>query len=386
MRLINLFLDKYERSTKWNGIKEGNVSLRIEENDYKIIGKALLIKEAIELEQRDFIKIVWVKGYYNQDIEKVTYSLTDIQKFYELAERIPKYQLVEEQKNLALALTTKLRSSWIKDYISYEKIAALEKGNYDKDMDKLKLLYQCLEGLDKLELPVYKRVFSKRYLKNSKLFEKQLQSVIINIAKKYNPTVEEDMDDSEVLFQLSIEEYSQELNLKGCLELEVDGIRLNTGENHYGTVLNTQTLKNAKIMDTQLINKILTIENKANFVAQPYEKGTLILFFHGYFTPVERNFLIQLREKLEGQPVTYYHNGDLDYGGVRIFQYIKHRIFPELQPYKMDVETFNQYLNYGEPMEEELIDKLKKCKEPCLSGLIERIIETGMVIEQEVYL
>ncbi|WFR58364.1 hypothetical protein QA584_04655 [Anaerocolumna sp. AGMB13025] len=40
MNLINLFLDKYERSTKWNGIKEGNVSLRIEENDYKIIGKA----------------------------------------------------------------------------------------------------------------------------------------------------------------------------------------------------------------------------------------------------------------------------------------------------------------------------------------------------------
>ena len=32
------------------------------------------------------------------------------------------------------------------------------------------------------------------------------------------------------------------------------------------------------------IKKIITVENKANFAYMPYEKGTLILFCHGFFS------------------------------------------------------------------------------------------------------
>jgi hypothetical protein len=40
----------------------------------------------------------------------------------------------------------------------------------------------------------------------------------------------------------------------------------------------------------------------------------------------------------------------------------------------------------AEHIENEKLEKLKKCEEPLLQDVINRIIETGLVIEQEAYL
>nr|WP_303038132.1 Wadjet anti-phage system protein JetD domain-containing protein [Enterocloster clostridioformis] len=63
---------------------------------------------------------------------------------------------------------------------------------------------------------------------------------------------------------------------------------------------------------------------------------------------------------------TYLHTGDLDYGGVKIFQYIKKSIFPNLQPYLMDTQTHEQYKAYGEPIETIKLEKLQRTTEPLL--------------------
>lgn len=394
MTLIDLIIDQYERSSKWNNITSGNASFRIEEKHYKQLGKIELVSQANELEKEGLLKIRWVKGYYNVDIEKVEYPLIHMEHFYQLSNREPKYQIVSRQQQIVMNYYNMFKSSWIRKYVETEVLTRLEKGSYEQDEDKIHLLFQCLFGIDQLEAPIFKRVFSKRYLKNSKIFEKQLQTKIIGIAKKYSDEIDEEMEDSDILSQLYIEEYSQELNIKGSLLIEIEGNIIDTGFYRYGTVLNSQTLKNVSIADKQNIKKILTIENKANFEAEPYEEGTLIIFSHGYFTPLERNFLIQLKEKLKEKrneklidnPVKYYHSGDLDYGGVCIFKYIKNRIFPALKPYRMDKETFEKYQSFGESIEESTLEKLKKCEEPLLQEVMNRIIETGLVIEQEAYL
>ena len=118
-------------------------------------------------------------------------------------------------------------------------------------------------------------------------------------------------------------------------------------------------------------------------MSMTFEEGTLILFSHGYFTPRERDFLKRLYQVLEGKNVEYYHTGDLDYGGVKIFQYIKKDIFPPLKPLWMDIETFEKYKSEGEPIEKSKLDKLRKVKEPLLQELIDKICEEELVIEQE---
>lgn len=386
MTLIDVIIDQYERSAKWNNDILGNTSLRIEEKHYKDLGKNQLINGAKELEEKELLKIKWVKGYHNIDIEKLEYPLVNLTHFYQLANRIPKYEIVKQQLNMVHSYYNRIKSTWIRNYIELEVLPRLEKGNYETDHEKMVLILQCLSGLDQLVTPMLKRIFSKRFLKNSKVFEKQLQAMIVRLARKYSDEIEDTMEDSDVLSQLYIEEYSQELYVKGSIRIEVEGNTIDTGNFPYGTVLNTQTIKNSIILDNPQIIKILTIENKANFIAEPFQEGTLIIFSHGYFTPLERVFLKRLKDKLSEQRVEYLHSGDMDFGGVRIFGYIKNRIFPEVQPFRMDLETFRRYLVYAEPIEESALEKLKKCNEPLLQVVINQIIDTGLVIEQEAYL
>jgi hypothetical protein len=386
MTLIDLIIDQYERSSKWRGDLLGHASFRVEEQHYKLIGKSILILEAKELEREHLLRIRWVKGYYDIDIEKVEYPLSNLEAFYQRSGRIPKIHWMEQKLSLVQAYYDNIRSPWIRKYTEEEIFHKLHYGTDKHSLEEFQLLYQCFLGIDQLDAPIYKRIFSKRYLSNSKMFEKKLQSKILRIARKYSEDIEDTMEDYEVLSQLFIEEYAQELSVKGCLRLEVQGNIIDTGAFPFGTVLNTQTLKAAVILDNLQIKKVLTIENKANFVAESFEEGTLIIFCHGYFSPLEREFLIKLREKLTSREMIYLHSGDLDYGGVRIFRYIRTRIFPEVQPYRMDLDTFERYISYGEEIEEGPREKLMNIKELLLQDVIDRILETGFVIEQEAYL
>lgn len=94
-------------------------------------------------------------------------------------------------------------------------ISRLDKGNFPKDVEKLELYTCCLRGIDELEEPVYKRIFSKNYLNNSKKFENEVQGHLI-CSKEVLDEIEEDMDDKTVLSQLLLEEYAQELEMKGA--------------------------------------------------------------------------------------------------------------------------------------------------------------------------
>ncbi len=154
-----------------------------------------------------------------------------------------------------------------------------------------------------------------------------------------------------MLQQLWIEEYAQELSLKGklhfCLKEENGSTQeINTECYRFGTTLNSQTLEHAEIKEVQNIQKIVIFENKANYISAPYKDGILYLFSHGYFSPKECRFLKQLHQVLKNQTsceVQYFHSGDLDYGGIKIFQYIRKTIFPELEPLQMDVDTYEAY-------------------------------------------
>lgn len=389
MTLIDLILDQYERSEKGKkGDMSGNASFRVEEEHRDSIGKAALVQEAKELEREQLLKIRWVRGYYNVDIEKVEYPLSSMSSFYERVKRTPGFQLIGQNIRMVREYYDQIQSTWIRRYTEEEILPKLSRGAYKQDSEDLLKLYQCFLGLDQLDAPIFKRVFSKRFLNNSKTFERELQDKVIRIARRYYEEIEEidAMEDTQVLSQLYIEEYAQELLVKGSLKLEVMGRRLDTGIFPFGTVLNTQTIKNAKLLDNTQITKVLTIENKANFISEPLEEGTLIIFCHGFFSPLEREFLIRLREKLRAQQVSYYHCGDMDYGGIRIFQYIRNRIFGEVLPYRMDISTFEEYQAYSEPMKKVTLEKLKQLKEPLLQDLIDRMLETGRMLEQEAYL
>ena len=155
----------------------------------------------------------------------------------------------------------------------------------------------------------------------------------------------------------------------------------------YGVVLNSQTVKHAMVeVEQPALKKIVTIENKTNYLAMEYDPEILYIYSHGYFSPLEREFLKKLQRVIEGKDVEVFHSGDMDYGGIRIFEYIQKHIFPGIKPLQMDVETYEKYEEYAKTISKETMGKLEKVNVPLLEELKEKLLETGKGIEQESFL
>ena len=418
MILVNDIIAQYEKVKGWENwpqLPTGGKSLEISEEYFRKGYRQQILEEIRQLEDRQLIhmeKKDWVE--YGWDPIRVRYRMENMTGFYELAEKVPTWQRLQEQQAKAEWVRRQIRTPWILCWLE-EKTTGILKGRAlaDEELPARELLYQCMIGLDYLaqeaDGPMLMRVFSRRFLGNSKTFEKKCKSMVIHGARIYHPDVSEDkdaMNDVDVLEQLHLEVYSQELTLKGSLRLRLtgpDGTEklLDTADYPYGLVLNQQTLSHVTIDKEQTICRVLLIENKANFMAEPYEPGKLVIFTHGYITPTEKKFLIRLREVLDRPqaisqqpqgnfvPVIYQHCGDLDFGGICIYRYLREKVFPQLTPYRMDIATYEACLAAGltETITEEMSGKLQKLEEdPQLGELAGRLAADRRVVEQEAYL
>lgn len=386
MRLIDKIIDKIESSSvDWREEASGNRSLQIKQKDLDDIGKRTLLNEAAELEKAGLVRCKWFGAH--TDIERISYSLDHQEALYHMAGRTPKSARIGACCEALRQEMDGIHKTWIRSH--YQSLLdSIEQGREPEVLSpgSRDSYFACFSGLDQLTEPIYKRIFSKKYLGDSKLFERELESYAVSAARKYCDLVDENMKSQEVLTQLYIDDYATELALKGDLTIETDGRPIDLSAFRYGALLNSSMLKHTTIPAGQAIKKIITVENKANYMTIPYEEGSLIIFSHGYFSPLEREFLITLRQSLSSVETEYYHTGDLDYGGVRIFQYIQTSIFPALKPYQMDPETYDTYAAYGTPIEPSKLKKLKTLQYPPLQPLINRICQDGLGIEQESFL
>ena len=345
----------------------GGRTLRITQEDYDACGKEELIEEVQRLERAGLLTVKkWVVP--DSDVELVAYQVEHLPDFYRLAdsesgeEYWPKQAKVNYYiRMIDQELSEGFQKEWIENY------------------------------LEKLKEPMMKRIFSKRYLKDSKIFEREMERNVVTAARRYCPEITADMDIQTVLEQLLIEENSQELAVKGPLKLKIwkgsEAKRVDLSDFTYGVVLNSQTVKHAMVeVEQPALKKIVTIENKTNYLAMEYDPEILYIYSHGYFSPLEREFLKKLQRVIEGKDVEVFHSGDMDYGGIRIFEYIQKHIFPGIKPLQMDVETYEKYEEYAKTISKETMEKLEKVNVPLLEELKEKLLETGKGIEQESFL
>lgn len=160
--------------------------------------------------------------------------------------------------------------------------------------------------------------------------------------------------------------------------------KIDTSLNYYGTVINAQTLEHAVPNLRNSVEKIIVIENKANYESMEYDPKVLYIFCHGYFSPKEVRFL-QMLMKTAPEEIQCYHWGDMDYGGIQIFLYNEKNIFPNLIPWKMDVPSYKAALEKEKGIK--LCSKKQKKLEALNAGKLEAlkqcILENKMEIEQE---
>ena len=382
------------------------------EADQKLLdavgGRSVLLRQAGELEKLTGIsgKIIVKWKAVRTEIEKITVSpdaiplLCQVEQIEDPRERqLSQMELAESWKSRVA------QADWLIPYYDHI-LERLNSGKHVKDVPGLEdpLFFLFLNKTAEERKPLYRRAFSAQVctiwngiaqtkqseskITPTKRFEKIYQSAVLSVLKQYSPLYEEGMSDEELLTAHGILTYAQTLEFKGAVSYRIDdGPAISTAAQIYGTMFNKQTLENAVPISIVGIRQIMTIENKANYEKMQFRRDTLYIFCHGFFSPPERKFLSRVVE-LAGTDTEYFHWGDMDYGGIRIFKFLQKNLFPKLKPWKMDVTDYTMALQMGASisLETDKRERFEQMDAGVLTPLKEAILKNGKEIEQELLL
>ena len=382
------------------------------EADQKLLdavgGRSVLLRQAGELEKLTGIsgKIIVKWKAVRTEIEKITVSPDAIP----LLCQVEQIEDPRERQLLQMELTESWKSrvaqaDWLIPYYDHI-LERLNSGKLVKDVPGLEdpLFFLFLNKTAEERKPLYRRAFSAQVctiwngiaqtkqseskITPTKRFEKIYQSAVLSVLKQYSPLYEEGMSDEELLTAHGILTYAQTLEFKGAVSYRIDdGPAISTAAQIYGTMFNKQTLENAVPISIVGIRQIMTIENKANYEKMQFRPDTLYIFCHGFFSPLERKFLSRV-VALAGTDTEYFHWGDMDYGGIRIFKFLQKNLFPKLKPWKMDVTDYKMALQMGASisLETDKRERFEQMDAGVLTPLKEAILKNGKEIEQELLL
>ena len=382
------------------------------EADQKLLdavgGRSVLLRQAGDLEKLTGIsgKIIVKWKAVRTEIEKITVSsdaiplLCQMEQIEDPRERqLSQMELTESWKSRVA------QADWLIPYYDHI-LERLNSGKLVKDVPGLEdpLFFLFLNKTAEERKPLYRRAFSAQVctiwngiaqtkqseskITPTKRFEKIYQSAVVSVLKQYSPLYEEGMSDEELLTAHGILTYAQTLEFKGAVSYRIDdGPAISTAAQIYGTMFNKQTLENAVPISIVGIRQIMTIENKANYEKMQFRPDTLYIFCHGFFSPLERKFLSRVVE-LAGTDTEYFHWGDMDYGGIRIFKFLQKNLFPKLKPWKMDVTDYKMALQMGASisLETDKRERFEQMDAGVLTPLKEAILKNGKEIEQELLL
>ena len=159
---------------------------------------------------------------------------------------------------------------------------------------------------------------------------------------------------------------------------------------------NAEEIKSIQLCNTNepAAKTVLTIENKETFYAlgtpQNYRSEKLsrydcFLYIGGYLNRAAS----ALVKALASSGFSFYHAGDLDPDGILILQQIKSIAGKPVTPVRMDAATFDQYRSWARTLARPILAQIRKISDetraiPELAGLIRRIEETSLGVEQEI--
>jgi hypothetical protein len=169
---------------------------------------------------------------------------------------------------------------------------------------------------------------------------------------------------------------------------------INVGGHILGLPLESaEAIEAIRLVSEQKEKTVLTIENKETFYAlgsqqkhgKDLSRYDCFFYIGGYFNRAAA----ALVKTLAFSGFSFYHAGDLDPDGVLILQQIQDVAERPVIPVRMDAATFDQYLAWARPLTKSMLSQIEKIREetrsvPELAGLLRRIQETGMGVEQEI--
>jgi len=374
--------------------------------DYNIenpIIKNDINQAVLDLTNKELIGFQWMRGQKNHIISKLWLNVDLVGKVYDQLGRRPKRDIVDDtllQLNDFLTrikahYTTKFPVQWIYKWLedSIEEISRKRSigvilPEQQSERDDLFKAFSYLANNTELETLV--RVFSMDCFGDSKHFELSVKSRLVRIIKKY--LAQDNCTDEEALRLVGIVSYPEQFAFSGDLTIVLPKGSVNFALLPFGGTLTIDDVKSGQIIIAQNVKRVLTIENRANYVDYVHksqESNELVLYHGGQFSPAKRIFFQKVVSSLPSG-CNFYHWGDIDYGGFLMLARLRREIFSAIKPWRMNQNELVKYMKFTVGFSETYRKRLTSLLEiselsDCFS-CIEYMLKINVRLEQEIML
>lgn len=346
----------------------------------------------IELQNAGVIEFTWARFLEGREVQRYYLQVEQLMLAYELAGRTPKHEKLNAIRKI-MPLLQDHPWEWVRAWFT-EGIEQLDKGKAPLGMDMEERegreeLVQALLSLPSIEGVMAKRTFSQLVYHDTKKFEQSVEKRLLSLCKKYWRLELE--QEEEYLDQLGLVVHPKLSLIAGPLVFIVDGQRVDVGGLPGGMGLTGETIDWLEICEVNG-SQVLLVENLTCFhhVVQERQADTVVIFTGGFPHRNLQKLLLKVSQyvKMRGEPVLpVSHWGDLDFGGIQIFEFIRRKLVPSLRPDRMDVKTFESYqkqgIAFGKPYERKLQALLENEDYVEWRPLVEAILREGVRVEQE---
>lgn len=394
-KIINKLLDSYESSTLFTGKNKVTVHIAFPFNRSTLpvyFDESSLVYEEIHaamqrLVQQGLITIEWKKGKEGHIISKVLLCTKELEKAYAYVSRIPKADLIDQNKELLSELRKRYHTPVYQSLIDYldNRLENAQSVKEFIDLPNLSETEVLLTGIAQIEQNdkiCYIREFSIEHFCDSKVFE----SMSGKITRAMHMFVEEyrEKELDEILAEYGIYHTPNYVYFKGNVSLGIGDYGYRIGELHQGIGISGEDIERICFQDVTQIRKVITIENLTTFFRweEPY---SLMVYLGGYHNSVRRRLLTQIYHRLP--EADYFHFGDIDVGGFLIYEDLCRKTGIPFKLYKMDQDHLMRYEKYGRTLTENdraRIEKiLKENPDVEYADVLEYMLEKNVKLEQE---
>lgn len=406
--ILTRLLDKYENSKHLlePGKSNRRVMLRIDKKElpeYRYQEAAVrdaYNQAAQELEKEQLVTLEWVAD--RPVLSAIILHLDRVCACYHLVGRKhPREQAALVVQTIEEALSC-ASTPWIaawRDEVCARARSAFAVPTYCKTetafLSKLLTAFSVLDSLHGDSITM--RAFSGKCYHDSKYFEREIRDEFLRIAQKYCPGLSDLCEQEEIsvrdkLAYLGIYARPEIYELSGNFSFSTAKGRVDANAlMPYGIALPSTAVDAIASLDLKHIEKIVFIENKTNYdeyLLSEMSGHELVIYHGGFLSPQKRKLISKIaRANLKGMPVYFW--ADIDLGGFEMFSQLQ-SLIPDLQPMRMAEEDVLAFHEMGLPRSTEYLKKAAQTLEvseyPLFEKAIERILEYGVTIEQEVFL
>jgi hypothetical protein len=396
--LINKLIDSYESSLLYNETNKNHQRIFFNFNKKNIpdyFDEEATIYEtinefAIDLKNRGLIDILWKNKREGHIIEKITLNTETLEKLelaYKYVRRAPKKSLQEKTLELLGRYTGKDKT--LDAFIGYLTERLKENKSVKKyfeleDIVQSEKLLLAVFAIVTNQEEVFIRELSIKLFNNSKLLE-GMEGKVKNIILDFHPDKEYLGEVEELLSEFNVLKNPSFVMFKGTGFIKVNKSIVDLSDFQNGIGISSKDLRRVAFIEAKEIKRLVTIENLTTF-NRYWDPEAIIIYLGGYHNQIRRELL---KKFYEVYPlIDYYHWGDIDCGGFRIFRHLVDRTGIPFKAMNMNEEVLLRYIDYAKPLTQ--LDKsiLSKMKEEQsfeeFAAVIRLMLDKGVKLEQEI--